>query len=150
MRVGVDNVTSCQPAPPHSYSPHYEGMRDQSRSSHLYSGRNSGSNVLMTPMSATNNETTSISSNHSNGYYSNNSNNSNNYNTTSTNNNNNTALTISSPTSHPTATNCDGIVVSLSYDIYTINNDTIISLSFPPSSTMGTTRLFIFFILRRK
>jgi hypothetical protein len=134
MRVGVDNVTSCQPAPPHSYSPHYEGMRDQSRSSHLYSGRNSGSNVLMTPMSATNNETTSISSNHSNGYYSNNSNNSNNYNTTSTNNNNNTALTISSPTSHPTATNYNNNVMASSYHYPTTSIRSTMIPSYPSPS----------------
>ena len=54
----VDNVASCQPAPPHSYS-HHEGMRDQSHTLHPYSGRDSDSNGLMTPMSATNNKTTS-------------------------------------------------------------------------------------------
>ena len=120
----VENVASCQPAPPHSYSPHHEGMRDQSRSSHPYSGRNSDSNKVMTPMYATNNKTTtssSISSNHCNKYYSSNSNNnhiqnSNNYNTTSTNNNNNkTASTISSPTSHPTATTYNNNVMASSY-----------------------------------
>jgi hypothetical protein len=50
----VDNVASCQPAPPHSYSPHHKGMRDQSNSLHPYLGRDSDSNELMTPMSATN------------------------------------------------------------------------------------------------
>jgi HSP90 family molecular chaperone len=93
---------------PHSQSPHHEGMRDQSLSLHPYSGRDSDSNELMTPMSATNNKTTkssAISSNRSYNYHSNNSNNNysqnSNNNTTLTNNNNNTASTISSPPSHP-------------------------------------------------
>ena len=54
---------------PHSHPPHHEGMRDQSLSLHPYSGRDSDSYGLMTPMSATNHTTTKsslISSNHNN------------------------------------------------------------------------------------
>ena len=47
---------------PHSHPPHHEGMRDQSLSLHPYSGRDSDSYGLMTPMSATNNKTTKSSS----------------------------------------------------------------------------------------
>ena len=90
---------------PHSHPPHHKGMRDQSLSLHLYSGRDSDSNGSMTPMSAPNNKTTKsslISSNHHiNNSNNNHSQNSNNNNTTLTSNNNNTASTISSPPSHP-------------------------------------------------
>ena len=53
---------------PHSHPPHHEFMRDQSLSLHPYSGRDSDSYRLMTPMSANNNKTksSSISLNHSN------------------------------------------------------------------------------------
>ena len=54
---------------PYSHPPHHEGMRDQSPSLHPYSGRDSDSYGLMTPMSTTNNKTTKsslISSNHNN------------------------------------------------------------------------------------
>ena len=93
---------------PHSHPPHHEGMRDQSLSLHPYSGRDSDSYGLMTPMSANNNNQTtkssSISSNHSNNHsyisnhYSNNSNHNNNYSDSSITYNN--TLTISSPQSH--------------------------------------------------
>ena len=138
----VDNVASCQPAPPHSHPPHHEGMIDQSRSSQPYSGKDSDSNGLMTPTSATNNKTTmssSISSNHSNNYYSYNSNNnhsqnSNNYYTTSTNNNNNTASTISSPTSHPTATNYNNNVMASLYHYPTTSIRSTMIPSYPSPS----------------
>ena len=54
---------------PHSHPPNHKGMRDQSLSLHPYSGRDSDSYGLMTPMSTTNNKTTKsslISSNHNN------------------------------------------------------------------------------------
>jgi len=57
---------------PHSHPPHHKGMRDLSLSLHPYSGRDSDSYGLMTPMSANNNKTTKSSSillnNHSNNH----------------------------------------------------------------------------------
>ena len=84
---------------PHSHPPHHEGMRDQSLSLHPYSGRDSDSYGLMTPMSANNNKTksSSISSNHSN-IYSNISNHNDSYSNSI--NNYHTTSTISSPQSH--------------------------------------------------
>ena len=106
---------------PHSHPPHHEGMRDQSLSLHLYSGRDSDSNGSMTPMSAPNNKTTKsslISSNqHSNNSNNNHSQNSNNNNTTLTSNNNNTASTISSPPSHPLHHQGSGGASSTHYSI---------------------------------
>ena len=122
---------------PHSHPPHHEGMRDQSLSSHPYSGRDSDPNGSMTPMSAPNNKTTKsslISSNH----HSNNSNyihsqNSNNNYTTSTNNNNHTASTISSPPSHPLHHQGSGGVSSTHYSIKYKEEKVDEILAFSPS-----------------
>jgi hypothetical protein len=100
---------------PHSHPPHHEGMSDQSLSLHPYSGRDSDSYGLMTPMSANNNKTksSSISSNHSNNHsyisnhYSNNSDHNYNY--------SHTTSTISSPQSQIPPSTPSGIQRGIIY-----------------------------------